>query len=427
VRRSLRARLTLWYTGVFAGILVVLGVFVVLRLGTDLRAALDRELLDNAIHISDAYSAAGPDDFREVSRKVLSRDGGVAQVLGPDGRLLHTYGFIVRRRQFVSAAAHADALAGRQRLLTLRVGPDRQRFRVVVARVRRLGRPRVVVVAESLDRVEASVRRLAVLLLLAGPAALGATTLGGWWLARKSLLAERRLIADASHELRAPLAVMRTELDISLRGDELSDDARSVLENTREEVDRMGRTVDDLLALAEVDEGRLDLLTAPVGLRGAAEAAARPLAALAAAKDVRLEVGGEHCDAHADPQRLHQILTNYIENAIKFTPPGGEVRVTCWRTGSEAGVTVEDNGPGIPAIDQQHIFDRFYRVDNIRGRKVRGSGLGLAICQELARAHGGRVWVESEEGKGSAFSVALPSRRSETLGRPPSDLNPTPA
>jgi len=222
---------------------------------------------------------------------------------------------------------------------------------------------------------------------------------------------KHRLIADASHELRTPLAVMRAELDVSLRGDELSPGAREVLESAREEVDRMSRTVDNLLTLAQVDEGRLELLTTRVSLREAIEAAARPLRPLAGAKGVRLDVEGGGSEAQADPQRLHQALTNLIVNAIKFTPPGGAVRVTSWRRDGEVGVTVADDGPGVPAADREHLFDRFYRVDSARGRDVGGSGLGLAICREIAVAHGGRVWVESEEGRGSAFSLALPGRR----------------
>jgi len=219
---------------------------------------------------------------------------------------------------------------------------------------------------------------------------------------------KRRLIADASHELRTPLAVMRAELDVSLRGDDLGSAARATLESTREEVDHMSRTVDNLLTLAEVDEGRLGLLVRRVSLRETCETAARPLRPLAAAKQVRLDVAGDACEASADPQRLHQALTNLIENAIKFTAPGGEVRVTTWQDGDEVGVTVTDTGPGIPAADRAHVFDRFYRVDRARSRDAGGSGLGLAICQEIARAHGGRVWVDSEEGQGSAFSLALP-------------------
>lgn len=170
----------------------------------------------------------------------------------------------------------------------------------------------------------------------------------------------------------------------------------------------MSRTVNNLLTLARVDEGGLELLKRHVDLADAIEAAARPLEPLAAAKRVRLEVNGEPSGAQADPHRLDQALRNFIENAIKFGRPGGEVSVRSWRNGDEVGVTVTDDGPGIPAADREHVFDRFYRADRARGRDGGGSGLGLAICREIALAHGGRVWVESEEGKGSAFSLALP-------------------
>src|SRR5439155_11136625 len=130
---------------------------------------------------------------------------------------------------------------------------------------------------------------------------------------------KQRLVADASHELRTPLAVMRAELDVSLRTDDLPAAARDVLESTREEVDRMSRTVNNLLTLAQVDEGRLALLRTRVQLAEAIEAAARPLRPLAKARHVQVHLEGEPCETHADPHRLHQALTNYIENAIKFS------------------------------------------------------------------------------------------------------------
>jgi signal transduction histidine kinase len=170
--------------------------------------------------------------------------------------------------------------------------------------------------------------------------------------------------------------------------------------------------------LAQADEGRLALLTAPVALRDAIEAAVRQLRSLAEAKGVGLDGegdgdgdgGGRRPEAAADPERLHQVLTNFVSNAIAFTRPGGLVRVVAWTRGDEVGVTVTDDGPGIPAAARPHVFDRFYRVDQSRGRDGGGSGLGLAICSEIAHAHGGRVWVESAEGRGSAFSIALPRR-----------------
>ena len=132
---------------------------------------------------------------------------------------------------------------------------------------------------------------------------------------------KHRLIADASHELRTPLAAMRAELDVSLMDDDLSPGSREVLESTREEVDRMSRIVDNLLTLARVDEGRLELLTTRVDLGEAIEAR-RPAAA--AAGDGEAADGwrstASTCEAQADPQRLHQALTNFIENAIKFCP-----------------------------------------------------------------------------------------------------------
>jgi two-component system OmpR family sensor kinase len=453
----IRVRLTAWYAALLAVIVVGLGAFLVLRLRSDLQEAVDRDVREGADMIARGYAAEGTTEFLEVAEKVLPRGGSAAQVLDADGRLLLSYGDEVANGRIAPADARADALSGRRRLLTVRLGDGRDRFRVMLLPVRRLGDRRVVVAAESLQNVERSVNRVLVLLLLAGPAALAATALGGWWLARKALLPvermiseaeeigidrlrervavprardeighlaetlnamldrledgirdKHRLVADASHELRTPLAVMRAELDVTLRSRDLDPDAREVLESAREEVGRMSRTVDNLLTLAEVDEGRLGLLPERVRLREAIDAAVRPLRPLAAAKRLRLELDGEACETRADPQRLHQALTNFIENAIKYAHPGGRVSVTAWCNGDEVGVTVSDDGPGIPAEARTHLFDRFYRVDSARGREGGGSGLGLAICQEIAGAHGGRVWVDSEEGCGSAFSLSLP-------------------
>jgi heavy metal sensor kinase len=453
----IRTRLTAWYAALLAVIIVALGAFVVLQLRSDLQQQVDRDVRDGAGTVARGYSEDGTGEFLEVAEKVLPRGGSGAQVLDPQGRVLLSYGDEVAARDMAPADARVDALRGRLRLMTVALGRDGQRFRAMVLPAGRLGLLRVVVVAESLENVERSVNQVLLLLLLAGPAALAATALGGWWLARKALLPvermtsqaeeisidrlhervavprakdeighlaetlnamldrleqgitdKHRLIADASHELRTPLAVMRAELDVTLRSRDLSPESREVLESAREEVGRMSRTVDNLMTLAEVDEGRLGLLRRRVDLRAAIDAAARPLGPLAEAKGVRLEVGGEGCATQADPQRLHQALTNFIENAIKYALPDGRVRVTAWCRGEEVGVTVTDDGPGIPPESRLHVFDRFYRVDSARGREGGGSGLGLAICHEIAGAHGGRVWVESEEGRGSAFSLALP-------------------
>ncbi len=220
------------------------------------------------------------------------------------------------------------------------------------------------------------------------------------------------IVADASHQLRAPLAVMRAELDLGLRDELVSAGARPVFESLEEEVERMERIIDDLLTLAQAEEGRLPLAPARIELVDAIEAAARPLRPLADAKDLSLEVADGSWPAQADPHLLHQALTNLIENAIKFGTPGGAVRVSAWEGGGEVGVTVLDDGPGIAAGDHAQIFERYYRAEQPAGETVRGSGLGLAICQEIATAHGGRLWVDSQEGRGSAFSLALPASSS---------------
>ena len=465
MRLPIRARLTAWYAVLLAVIIVALGTFVVLQLRSDLRQTVDRELGASSLQIAQGYSYEGAEDFQDVSGTVLPQGSSAAQVIDPSGRIILEHGELVPG-PLGPAHARADALAGKQRVLDIHL--KGQRYRALFSPVRRRGHEQVLIVAQSLRDVDEAVDRVLVLLLLAGPAALLATALGGWWLARKALLPvermtskaekigidrlderitpprtadeighlavtlnamldrleqgveeKRRLVADASHELRTPLAAMRLELDISLRGDDLTPAGRTVLESTLEEVERMSRTVDNLLMLARVDEGRLELLTTRVDLNEAAEAAADPLRPLAAAKDLVFEVEGEPCAAEADPHRLHQALTNFIENAIKYAEPGGEVRVTTWCDDDEVGITVTDNGPGIPPEARAHIFDRFYRVDSARGRNGGGSGLGLAICREIANAHGGRVWVESEVGEGSAFTLALPRRKEHSVAGAP--------
>jgi heavy metal sensor kinase len=460
VRLPIRVRLTAWYAVLLAAIIVGLGAFVVWQLRADLVQTVDRELRASSTQIGLAYSYEGPGDFADVSGTVLPHGSSAAQVLDRDGSIRLEYGEAVPA-SIAPPDVRADAFAGKERLFTVHLSDKGERYRALVTPVRRRGRnggrDGVLVVAQSLRNVDESVDQVLILLLLAGPAALLATAIGGWWLARKALLPvgrmtskaesigidrlderiapprtadeighlavtlnamldrleegvkeKRRLVADASHELRTPLAAMRAELGISLRGDDLSPTARVVLESTLEEVERMSRTVDNLLTLARVDEGRLELLTSRVDMLEACEAAADPLRPLAAAKGLRFSVDGESCDAEADPQRLHQAIRNFVENAIKYARTGGEVTITAWCTEHEVGVTVTDNGPGIPPGAREHIFDRFYRVDSARGRDGGGSGLGLAICREIAHAHGGRVSVESQEGQGSAFTLALP-------------------
>jgi two-component system sensor histidine kinase BaeS len=219
---------------------------------------------------------------------------------------------------------------------------------------------------------------------------------------------ERRHTADAVHALRAPLTVMSAELDVTLRDEGLPPAAREVLASVREEVDAMSRIADNLLTLAAIDEDLMRLRPVPIALLDAIETAARPFRDVASAKRLTLYVGGEPGHARADSERLQQALRNLIDNAIKFTEPGGDVRVAAWSAAEQVGVTVTDSGPGVSAAARAHLFERFYRGPGSGNSRPRGSGLGLAICREIVTAHGGSVSVESEEGRGSAFTLALP-------------------
>jgi heavy metal sensor kinase len=453
----IRARLTAWYALFLAGTIAGLGAFLVIELRSDLRSTIDRELHTGSGAIVQNYVVDGLTGFRQTSEAALRRSGSAAQVLSPDGHVVAAYGEVAHT-PMLSADMEGPALAGRLSLFDAPLGPAQQSFRLLVTPVVARGRSELVVVAAPLQGVDEAVDRILNLLLIAGPVAMAVAGIGAWGLLRRALdpvermrrnaeeigfdrlherlaapkvmdeigqlattlnamldrleagvRANRQLIADASHELRTPLAAMRAELDVSLRDHQRTPAEREVFESVREDVDRMSRTVDNLITLARADEGRLDLLSDEVDLDQALEEAARPLHALAQAKGIDLRITGVPGRTRGDEHHLQHALANLIENAIKFTAPGGYVTLSSWRRDAEVGVTVTDTGRGIPPDQCAHVFDRFYRVDRSRSRESGGSGLGLAICREIAHAHGGRVWVESEVGKGSAFSIALPA------------------
>jgi two-component system OmpR family sensor kinase len=456
----IRGRLTLWYVGLLAVILVVVGAFLILRLQAGLLAGVDQNLDDHANEV--AVDLQGGDrsfeNLTTSSLRALSRGAFAAQLESPDGRVLLSTDDPTGRLPMIDPAVRAAVLRGGPEHLTSRLGPERARFRVLAVPYQHRGTTRVLVVARSLVDVDESVRRLRLLLVLAVPVAVAGAGAGGWMLARKALLPvdrmtrkaeiisadrlqervavprsrdelgrlaetlndmlnriergvqeQQRLVADASHELRTPLAVMRSEIDVCLRAPALAEEeAREVLASAGEEVERMSRILDNLLTLARIDEGRLDLLCAPQRLDEMVADVLAKLRPIAHAKGISLEVEGEPAEVLADGPRFELVITNLVDNAIKYTGTGGSVRVLVWRDRREAGITVRDTGPGIGADALPHLFDRFYRADAARSRAAGGSGLGLAICKEIVSAHGGRLWASSELGQGSSFSLAMP-------------------
>lgn len=170
----------------------------------------------------------------------------------------------------------------------------------------------------------------------------------------------------------------------------------------------MTRIVDNLLTLARIDEGGLELLREPVELRGLVDGVADSMGSLAAERGLDIEVEGEGGEVRVDGMRVEQVVTNLLSNAVRYADAGSAVDVSVWRSSTEAGVTVRDHGPGVPTEILPKIFERFVKADAPRSDTGGGSGLGLAICREIVEAHGGRMWVDSTLGRGSEFSFAIP-------------------
>jgi signal transduction histidine kinase len=227
----------------------------------------------------------------------------------------------------------------------------------------------------------------------------------------------RRMVGDIAHELRTPLSVLKIELEALEDG--VVAPAPAAIVSLKEEVDLLGRLVDDLQLLSLAEAGQLSL--AVVSLEPATVLARSAARAVGRAKqrriDIRVEASPGLSPIHADEQRLAQALDNLIENALRYTPPGGHITLSCRTSDGEIHFVVRDTGPGIPTADLERIFDHFYRTDRARARHTGGTGLGLAIVRSLMAAMGGRVYVQSPPNPGATFVLALPARNS------PSDKN----
>ena len=222
-------------------------------------------------------------------------------------------------------------------------------------------------------------------------------------------VSQHRFVADASHELRTPLTILRGEIDVALRRPRSPEEYAEVLQSSREEIERLSRLTENLLTLARADAGQALVRREAVDVSSVAREVCRKLTPLSEQRKVPLS-----CDApgptvvSGDAVALAQIVFNLAENALRYTPAGERVTVGVAAREGEVVVEIEDQGSGIGAEHLPHLFERFYRVDKARSRDFGGVGLGLSIVKTLAEAHGGRVEVRSEVGKGSTFTVRLP-------------------
>ena len=228
----------------------------------------------------------------------------------------------------------------------------------------------------------------------------------------RSFAALRRFTADASHELKTPLTVVRAGVERAITRPGVPQETLAPLEETLQEVNRMTELLDSLLTLARADEGRADLHRVPVDLREIIEEAGETGELLAehAGVGIDIRLPSQPLVVPVDRSRLRQLALNLIENAVKYTPRGGHVSVELMGDNGRAVFTVADTGIGIAPGDLPHVFDRFWRADSARTRTSEraGTGLGLAICKWIAEAHGGTIEVQSRPGRGTTFTVGLP-------------------
>ena len=222
----------------------------------------------------------------------------------------------------------------------------------------------------------------------------------------------RDFVANVSHELKTPLTAIQGFAE-TLLGGALDDaqNSRRFLEIIRDHAARLGRLTDDLLKLSQIEAGKLELDLRPVAVPDLIASCVETARLQGGQKDLALVIDSAPGlpPVRGDSARLREVLQNLLDNAVQYTPAGGRITVSAAAEDGGVVISVADTGIGIPKADQERIFERFYRVDAVRSREVGGTGLGLAIARHLVEAHGGRLTVESEVGRGSTFSVFLPA------------------
>jgi heavy metal sensor kinase len=223
-----------------------------------------------------------------------------------------------------------------------------------------------------------------------------------------ALSLNRRFSADVSHELRTPLTIMRGELEQVLSERGLDPEVHDAVGSAVDEIARMTRIIESLLAIARLDSGADAIESKPADISALCTWVVEQLHPLAEEKHLTMTVQAVPLTVSIDTERMKQVLVNVIDNAIKYTPPGGSVELSCFASGKSAVIEVIDSGIGIPAAELPHVFDRFFRADKVRSRESGGAGLGLSIVKAICTAHGGTIALESAEGVGTVVRIQLP-------------------
>ncbi|OKP85068.1 hypothetical protein A3844_17580 [Paenibacillus helianthi] len=228
---------------------------------------------------------------------------------------------------------------------------------------------------------------------------------------RRSWNKQQQFVADASHELRTPTAVILTRTELLFRHpqhtiEEESQNIALILKESK----RMGRLIDDLLTLARTDSNQLQIHTAPVPLHLLLQEITEQFELLAEMRSIQIHSQFQPAEIEGDDNRLRQLFIILLDNALKFTPPNGSIKLTCHNSPHSVRVLVKDSGCGISPDDLPHVFERFYRGDKSRSRTEGGTGLGLSIAEWIVLAHKGTIHVTSQEGSGTEFQLIFPKK-----------------
>src|SRR5438132_295372 len=459
-RRSLKLRLTLWYAAATAVVLAIFAWVVYEIVEHRLGAELDRQLRIDFDVIEAQLDKDATGQIRWLVRGAHGDEGYARlsawfEVWSEDKQLLLRH-WPVREADIKNPLpAPVESIL---RFYTVELEHDLHvRIMERPARVHELG----VIVRVFRDETDTrrTLAQIVEVFVLAAPLAVFLASLGGYFVARRSLapvaamaeqakqitsesLAERlpnanphdelgqlaavfnqtlqrlensfaelkRFTADASHELRTPLTALRTVGEVALRQGDNPAALRETIGSMLEEAQRLNDLIESLLTLARMESGKVSLKPEPVKLAQLAGEVRDNLGVLAAEKHQTIELtGDDEITVTADPFLLRQALMNMVHNAVRYSPPETHISIVTAHRNGEAIIEVTDQGPGIAREHQPRIFERFYRVDKARSRAEGGHGLGLAIAKWSVEHQGGRIEVNSELDKGSVFRILLPS------------------
>lgn len=466
---SLRFKLTVYYLAILSAVLLLFGVAIYFYLSRSLLATIDESLAFQVekIEISQAAAAGVDISGHPLNQNIENQEGllqlspHMLQVIDERGRIADENLVSPKDHMSVDIDALMKLPISETHFASVRLESG-EHLRVATRRVKdhegegtyfiRLG--------QSLEAVQSARRRALIVLAFAIPLALLLGSFGGLLLVNQALspvdritntaeliaqgdLTERvptpakmdeigRLAAtfnhmisrlqaaferqkqftsDASHELRTPLAVMRGDIEITLRRERPPEEYQRVLTSNLEEIIRLTRLIEDLLMLARADSGRVELRCEPVDLNQLCQQMTEYITPLAMQRDQTLtyDSPGNTITINADLQRIKQMLLNLLDNAIKYTDLGGKITLSLQAKDKQAVITLTDTGRGIPTEDLPHIFERFFRRSaKTSDRSASGFGLGLSIVKWIVDSHNGKIEATSAAGQGTIFVVKFP-------------------